>query len=51
MIDTLNNTTDSRLCYRSPKIRVIEVKVHSVLCGSNDPMREYDYGDGGFGDA
>ena len=50
MIDTLNNTTDSRLCYRSPKVKVIEVKAQNVLCQSNGnaSMYEKDLGDGGF---
>ncbi len=43
--DSIN---DIRLRYRSPEITVIEVKVHSVLCASNGPMGEHDYGDGGF---
>ncbi len=34
MIDTLYNTTDSRLRYRSPEVKVIFVKAQVVLCGS-----------------
>ena len=37
--------------YKSPQAEVIEVSVHNILCQSdgNESMREYDYGDGGFG--
>ena len=49
MTDKTNNPTDNRLRYWSPKINVIEVNVHSVLCLSgNDPMLEVDFGNGGF---
>ena len=39
-----------------PKLRVcaycrVSSKAQGVLCGSNDSMREYDYGNGGFGEA
>ncbi len=41
---------DSEEVYKAPQVKVIEIKVQSVLCQSpgNEPMREYDYGDGGF---
>lgn len=47
------NTTsgDSKKLYRSPEARVDLVKAQGVLCGSNDPIREYDYGTGGFNEA
>ena len=37
--------------YKSPQAEDIEVSVHNILCQSdgNESMREYDYGDGGFG--
>ena len=38
--------------YRGPEVRVVFVKAQGMLCDSNgnDPMREYDYGNGGFGE-
>lgn len=50
MIDKINGITDSMLRYRSPMINVIEIKSQNVLCQSNgnEPMREVDYGNGGF---
>ena len=52
MIDKTKSTTDNRLRYRSPEVKVIFVKAQRVLCQSkgNDPMREFDYGDAGFGE-
>ena len=37
--------------YAAPQAEVIEVNAQKVLCLSegNEPMQEYDYGDGGFG--
>lgn len=37
--------------YAAPQAEVIEVNAQNVLCLSegNEPMQEYDYGDGGFG--
>lgn len=46
-----NAAGDSVKRYRSPETRVVFVKAQGVLCGSNDSMREYDYGNGGFGEA
>ena len=42
---------DSRKDYNAPQAEAIEVNAQNVLCQSNgnEPMREYDYGDGGFG--
>lgn len=36
--------------YASPRTTVVFVKAQRVLCNSNgnEPMREVDYGDGGF---
>lgn len=50
MINNTNDTNDIRLRYRSPKVKVIEVRAQNVLCLSNgnEPMSEVDYGDGGF---
>lgn len=50
MIDKTNDTNDNRLRYRSPKVKVIEVKAQNVLCQSNGnaSMYEKDLGDGGF---
>ena len=56
MIDKTNNTNDNCLCYRSPKVNVIELKVQNMLCGSLDgsPItNEYNRGSEsyvGFGD-
>ena len=35
-------TKDISLRYRSPEIKVIEVKAQHVLCQSNEPMGEDD---------
>lgn len=52
MIDKTTNSIDIKLHYRSPEVRVVFVKAQGLLCqSSNEPMREYDYGDGGFGEA
>lgn len=43
---------DSKTTYKAPQAKVIEVKVHGVLCSSpdgNERMDEEDYGNGGFG--
>ncbi len=40
--DSIN---DIRLRYRSPEIKVIEVKAQHVLCLSNEPMGENDISD------
>ncbi len=35
--------------YTSPTVKVVFVKAQGVLCESgNEPMRELDYGNGGF---
>ena len=41
---------DSGKDYRAPRAKVVEVGVQGMLCQSlgNAPMREYDYGNGGF---
>ena len=40
---------DSKKIYRTPQAKVIEVNIKSVLClSSNEPMKEVDYGNGGF---
>lgn len=44
-----NISLDRSGLYTSPQVRVISVNVQNVLCQSgNGPMREYDYGNGGF---
>lgn len=50
MINKTNETYDKGLRYRSPKVKVIEVKNQNVLCLSNgnESMPEIDYGDGSF---
>lgn len=50
MIAKTNSIKDICLRYRSPEIKVIEVKVQHVLCGSldNEPMGENDIS-GAFG--
>lgn len=44
--------TQSIESYRSPEIKVLELKVHSLICLSpgeaNDSLYEQDFGDGGF---
>lgn len=43
------DTSDKARQYCSPEVKVIPVKAQGMLCQSgNEPMREYDYGDGGF---
>lgn len=40
---------DSKKEYKTPQTEVIEVNVQGVLCQSvNEPMKEVDYGNGGF---
>ncbi len=43
---------DSLKRYVSPKAMAVFVKAQGMLCQSNgnEPMREYDYGNGGFGE-
>lgn len=42
---------DSVKRYASPEIKVVLMSSLNVLCQSgNEPMREADYGDGGFGE-
>ena len=37
--------------YLSPQVKVVLMSSLNVLCQSgNEPMREADYGDGGFGE-
>lgn len=46
-MDNNNNFTPEERQYRSPEVRVVFVRAQGVLCQSG-PMREQDYGDGGF---
>ncbi|MBQ0080104.1 MAG: hypothetical protein KBS95_00945 [Alistipes sp.] len=48
MIDRANDTYIDWLCYWNPKNNVIELKTQNVLCLSNEPISEVNYGDGGF---
>ncbi len=50
MTDKTSNTNENMLRYRSPEVKVLFIKAQRVLCQSpgNEPMREHDYGDGGF---
>lgn len=49
MTENIRNASEQGLQYRSPQVKAIVVKVQGVLCQSgNEPMREVDYGDGGF---
>ena len=48
MIAKTNSIKDICLRYRSPEIKVIEVKAQHVLCLSNEPMGENDIS-GAFG--
>lgn len=42
---------NSRQRYKTPEANVIFVNAQSVLCQSgNEAMREYDFGDAGFGE-
>ena len=42
---------DNRKLYSSPQAKIIFVKAQNVLCQSgNEAMREYDFGEGGFGE-
>lgn len=52
MTDNVKNALNQSLQYRSPEVKVIFVKTQGILCFSdgNEPMREYDFGDGGFGE-
>ena len=52
MTDNNRNASGRGMRYRAPQVKVIEVKARGILCQSpgNEPMREVDYGDGGFGE-
>lgn len=37
--------------YVAPMAKAMEINVHEIICGKNsgnEPMREVDFGDGGF---
>ena len=53
MKNAIKNTVveNSRQRYKTPEANVIFVNAQSVLCQSgNEAMREYDFGDAGFGE-
>ena len=52
MTGNIRNVSDRAIRYKAPQAKVIEVKAQQVLCQSNgnEPMREVDYGGGGFGE-
>ena len=52
MTDNIRNASDQGLRYRSPEVKVLFVKTQGILCFSNgnEFMREYDYGNAGFGE-
>lgn len=52
MTNNNRNASDQGLRYKNPEVKVIFFKTQGILCYSNgnDSMREYDYGNGGFGE-